>query len=350
MKFLPKLAVVAAIVTNVSACGWLFGDSGTFRDRGDDYRKARVEAPLKFPQGIDSESIDDSYAIPPISDRTTLDEEFEVPPPEPLADDLDRDSVRINKLGSTRWILIDGAPGQVWPRLRGFLNLNQLALERVDAANGIIETAWLQPEGEDLLRERYQLRIEQGVQRATSEVYILQADIRAGQERWPEKSTSDDREQIMTQELAQYLADSSATAVSMLAQQAIDSSGRVTLEEDENAKTFIRLNLRFNRAWASTGRALEKAGFLVDDLNRKEQIYYVRFIEEEDRDDDGFFSSLFGGNDSKEVSDDKGTAYYIKLHKQDTETVTLTIERDNGETMKKSETEKRLKLIKRHIA
>lgn len=350
MKLLPKLAVIAAIVTNMSACGWLFGDSGTFRDRGDDYRKATVEAPLKFPQGIDSESIDDSYAIPPISDRTTLDESFEVPPPEPLSDDIDRDSVRINTLGATRWILIDGAPGQVWPRLRGFLNLNQLALERVDAVSGIIETAWLQPEGDGLLRERYQLRIEQGVQRATSEVYILQADIRAGQDQWPEKSTSDDREQIMVQELAQYLADSSATAVSMLAQQAINSSGRVTLEEDKDANTFIRLNLRFNRAWASTGRALEKAGFQVDDLNRKEQIYYVRFVEEEDRDDGGFFSSLFGSNNSKKISDDKGTAYYIKLHKLDTESVTLTIERQNGETMKKSEIEKRLKLIKRHIA
>ena len=350
MKFLPKLAVLAAIVTNISACGWLFGDSGTFRDRGDDYRKARVEAPLKFPDAIDSESIDDSYAIPPISDRTTLDEVFEVPPPEPLSEDLDRDSVRINTLGSTRWILIDGAPGQVWPRLRGFLNLNQLTLARADAVNGIIETAWIQPEGDDLLRERYQLRIEQGVQRATSEVYILQADIRAGQEQWPAQSTSDDREQIMTTELAQYLADSSASAVSMLAQQAINSSGRVTLEEDEDANTFIRLNLRFDRAWASTGRALKKSGFQVDDLNRKEQIYYVRFIEEEDRDDGGFFSSFFGSNDDKKVSDDAGTAYYIKLHKQDKETVTLTIERQNGDVMKKSETEKRLKLIKRNIA
>jgi outer membrane protein assembly factor BamC len=349
MKFLPKLAVIAAIVTSMSACGWLFGDNGTFRNRGDDYRNARIEAPLKFPQGIDSEAIDDSYAIPPISDRTTLDKTFEVPPPEPLSDDLDRDSVRINTLGSTRWILIDGAPGQVWPRLRGFLNLNELTLERVDAVNGIIETAWLQPEGEGLLRERYQLRIEQGVQRATSEVYILQADIRAGQDQWPEKSTSDDREEIMTQELAQYLADSSATAVSMLAQQAIDSSGKVTLEEDDNGNAFIRLNLRFDRAWASAGRALTKAGFKVDDLNREEQIYYVRFIEEEDRDDGGFFSSMFGGNDNKEASDDKGTPYYIKLHKQDAETVTLTIERENDEVMEKRETEKRLKLIKRHI-
>jgi len=351
MKFLPQLAVVTALVLNLSACGWLFGDSGTFRDRGDDYRKARVEAPLTFPEGIDSESIDDSYAIPVISDRTSLDESFEVPPPDPLSDDIDRGSVRINTLGSTSWILIDGAPGQVWPRLRGFLNLNQLTVERVDAVSGIIETAWLQPEGDSLLRERYQLRIEQGVQRATSEVYILQADIRAGQQQWPDVSTSEDREKIMMQELAQYLADSSATAVSMLAQQAIDSSGRVTLEEDKNFNTFIRLNLRFDRAWASTGRALEKAGFTVNDLNRDEQMYYVRFVEEKDRDEGGFFSSLFGGGKkSSRGAQEKGTPYYIKLHKKDANSVTLTIERQNGDAMKKSETDKLLKLIKRHIA
>ena len=320
-----------------------------FRDRSDDYRKARVEPAIELPEHIDSDTIGDSYAIPPIADRTTLDETFEIPTPDRLADDINRDSVRINTLGAQRWILVDGAPGQVWPRLRGFLSLNQLSVQRVDATSGIIETSWLQPQGEDLLQERYQLRIEQGVQRGTSEVYILQADMRSGTDSWPELSSSDERELIMTQELGQYLADSAAAAaVSMLAEQAIDSSGRVTLEEDENANVYINLHLAFDRAWASIGRALEKAGYLVEDLNREQQVYYVQYSLERDKDSEGFFSSLFSWGDD-ELAPGEGTPYLIKVHTGDDNTVTITIELQNGEAMAKSETEQLLKRLKRYI-
>ena len=352
----PSLKIIAAVylLTSLSGCSWLFGDDGTFRDRSDDYRQAKTEAPLELPEGIDSDSIDDSYAIPIISDRTTLDDKFEVPTPEPLADDIDRDSVRINTLADQSWILVDGAPGQVWPRLRGFLSLNQLSVQRADAVSGMIETAWLQPAGEDVLRERYRIRVDQGVQRGTTEVYILQADIRAGKRDWPQQSNNIDREKIMTQELAQYLADSAAAvAVSMLAQQAIDSSGKVTLEEDNNDQAYIKLRLPFSRAWASVGKALNKSGYHIDDLNRSEKTYYVHYLEKkEEEDDDGFFSSMFGwmASDNETSQDELGIAYLVKVSDKGNNIVSITIERQSGDVVEKNEAERLLKLIKRHIA
>ncbi len=347
-----KLAAAACLITQITACSWLFGDEGTFRDRSNDYRQAKVEPPLELPDDMDSESIDDSYAIPPISDRTTLDDEFEVPTPEPLAEDVNRDSVRINTLGDQRWILVDGAPGEVWPRLRGFLSLNQLAVQRADAVSGIIETAWLQPSGEDALRERYRLRIDQGVQRGTSEVYVLQADIRSGPEDWPQESNNGEREKIMTQELAQYLADSSAAAaVSMLAQQAIDSSGKITLEEDASENVYINLTLPFSRAWASLGKALQKSGYNIDDLNRTEQVYYVNYVEvAEDEDDDGMFSWMYNwaSDDEDEVA--RGVPYIVRLKDTDSGSVAITIERPDNAEISKSDTERLLKLIKRNIS
>ena len=347
-----KVATAAILITQVSACSWLFGDEGTFRDRSNDYRQATVEPPLDLPEGIDSDSIDDSYAIPPISDRTSLDDEFEVPKPEPLAEDLNRDSVRINTLADQRWILVDGTPGEVWPRLRGFLSLNQLAVQRADAVSGIIETAWLQPSGEDALRERYRLRIDQGVQRGTSEVYVLQADIRSGGENWPQESNNGEREKIMTQELAQYLADSSAAAaVSMLAQQAIDSSGKITLEEDANENIYINLTLPFSRAWASVGKALQKSGYNIDDLNRTEQVYYVNYVEIAEEEEDGMFSWMY----SWALSDDDditavGIPYLIRLKDDNNGTVAISIEHPDSAQMSKSDAERLLKLIKRNIS
>ena len=352
MKLLLKLSTATIVLINLTACSWPFGEEGTFRDRGNDYRKATVEAPLELPSDMYSESLDDSYAIPPINDRTSLDDKFEVPKPEPMAEDLDHDSVRINTLGNQRWILVDGTPGQIWPRMRGFLSLNQLGVQRADAVTGILETAWLQPAGEEQPRERYRLRIEQGVQRGTSEVYVLQANISAGEENWPTTSSNEERESIMTQELAQYLADSStAAAVSMLAQQAIDSSGKITLEEDSNAQAYIKLSLPFARAWASVGRALGKSGYTVDDLNSTEQVYRVHFLEQDnDEGKKGFFASMlsWGSSDKKKAS--KGIPYFVQVKQLDEKSVAISIQRQDGETMLKKETEHLLKILKRNIA
>jgi outer membrane protein assembly factor BamC len=347
-------ALLAALMVSSSGCSWLFGDDGMFRDRSHDYRKAKLEPPLQLPEHIDSEAIDDSYAIPTISDHSGLEGEFEVPRPEPLTEDVARDAVRINTLGDQRWILVDGAPGQVWPRLRGFLSLNQLAVQRIDAASGIIETNWLQPSGEGILRERYRFRIEQGVQRGSSEIYVLQADIRAGQEDWPATSNSVEREQLITQELAQYLADSStASAVSMLAQQAIDSSGKVTLKEDDKGQPYIQLTLSFDRAWASVGKALDKADFRVDDLDRSQGLYYLHYAmrDANKKDKPGFFSSLFTwGDDADSKKNGRSVAYLLHVTEQSNNIVTIRIERQNHKAISREQVDTLLKLIKRNLS
>lgn len=344
-----KVGVALSLALSASGCSWLFGDDGVFRDSSNDYRKARIEKPLERPEGMGAGVYNDSYAIPEISDRSALNGEFVVPSPEPLSDDVDRDAVRINTLGNERWVLANGAPGQVWPRLRSFFNMNKLSLQRADAVTGVLETVWLQPSTEHVLKERYRLRIDQGVQRGTSEIYILQADSSAGTERWPETSSNLQREQLMMQEVAQFLANNTTGgSVSMLAQQAIDSSGRVTLEQDGSAEPYIRLQLPFSRAWASLGRAIRKAGIAVDDLDRDQRIFYVRYDQEQQNDEEpGWFASWFGANKDEMTS---GKAYYVRMTDESSQTVEITIERQSGEPMEGGEADRILKLIKRHLS
>lgn len=350
---LLKLFTIFVFANYLTACGWLFGDKGTFRDRSSDYRKARTEKALQLPSDIKAESIRDSYAIPAITDNTSLSADFEVPGPEPLSEDLGRESVRINKLADERWILVNGSPGQVWPKLRNFLSLNKLSVLRVDAAAGLIETDWIQPSLEGAVRERYRLRVEQGVQRETTEVYVLQADINSGSETWPSSSSNDEREELMTSELAQFLADSSVAAVSMLAQQTIDSSGKVTIEEFPSKIPYIKLKLPFSRAWASLRRALDKAGYQIDDLDRSQRLFYVNYSEEQaSGEEPGFFASLFSGKlfSSKDSTENDKVAYKVKMNEPDKSSVEITIERQGDNKITKSEAEALLKLIKRHIS
>lgn len=353
MKLFIKIILLTATAIHLNACSWIFGEDGLFRDRSHDYRQAKIEEPLSLPENLNSQTIDQSYDIPVISDHTSLDESFEVPLPEPISQDVDRDAVRINVLENERWILLNGSPGQVWPRLRGFFNLNQLPLQRTDATNGILETIWLTPKGEGALKERYRLRIEQGVQRGTCEVYVLQADIRAGQEDWPTQSSNPEREHIMTKEIAQYLADSTvAASVSMLAEQALDTSGKITLEEEANAgQLYIKLQLPFSRAWPSLKNALTKANFETTDLNRSEQRYYVTYSgrAEEKSEKPGFFSRLSRLFFS-EKSDHTNGNYQIVMKSINEKSVAISILSDDGNEIEKSEAERLLKILKRYIS
>lgn len=270
---MSRVWVVILTVLLVSGCTW--------RDRANDYRQAQLSKPLVLPPGIESTALHDSYRVPGIESHTVLPGKFAVPQPDPLIKDVEQGVVRIQKMGEDRWILLDGSPGQIWPRLRGFLNLGGFPVARTDAVNGIIETGWVQPRSEGLPRERFRFRIEQGVQRGTSEIYVLQSVVDNDQGRWPRGSFSEQREQDMTMALAQYLADSeAASSVSMLAERNAETGGKIFLVPGE--PPYIRLLLPFERAWASLENALSKAGFVIDDRDRSQGRYWVTIDEESD--------------------------------------------------------------------
>ncbi len=265
------LALLTLSLIVASGCTW--------RDRANDYRQSQLSKPLQLPPEIQSNSLHDSYRVPGIESHIVLPGKFSVPQPDPLIKDAEQGVVRIQKMGNERWVLLGGSPGQIWPRLRGFLNLGGFPVARTDAVNGIIETGWVQPKIESQPRERYRFRIEQGVQRGTSEIYVLQSSVDSNDSSWPRGSVSEEREQQMTMALAQYLADSeAASSVSMLAERNVEAGGRISLVG--GAKPYVKLQLPFDRAWASLANAIEKSGFVIDDRNRTEGRYWITIAEE----------------------------------------------------------------------
>ena len=72
----------------------------------------------------------------------------------------------------------------------------------------------------------------------------------------------------------------------MLAQRALDARGRVFLER-RGQQPMLRLDLPFERGWASLDAALPKAGFVVDDRNREARQFWVHYAPAEIAADDG---------------------------------------------------------------
>ena len=341
MKKLIVLPTLVAVSTALTGCGWLFGDNGMFRDRGDDYRNVQVEQPIAIPPGLTQVESDEGFAIPPIAYSSSLDGRFVIPRPEPLDGNPEAEQVKIQTLDSDSWILVEATPGEVWPRLRQFLNTNQLGVARADATAGLIETAWLQPKTEGTQRERYRFRIEQGVQRGSSEVYVLQSSISG--EKWPEHSSNRAREDEMVKALAQFIADNGSTgAVSMLAQR--------------GESPFLRLELPFERAWASLTTALPKAGFTTDDLNRSESELWVRYTPPRDEGEEApglwsrFWDWVWSSDEEAEVSDKIVYVLRMQAEPGNRDAVRIDLQRQDGQTLSTAAEEELLNRIKNKLS
>lgn len=290
------LPFTAMLVTG--GCGMMFGDEGVFRDRSEDYKQAPELPVLDVPEDKDTADLQEIYVVPPVEEGVVLRGEFEVPRPTPLIGGAGvEDAVRIQRLGDESWALVELAPGQVWPQVRNFIAAAGMQVARADARAGIIETAWLAIEDKPLA-SRFRFRMEQGVQRGTSELHVLQMNQTAGSDEWPTRSDDPQQSQEMLRAVAQFLADSAdSTPVSMVAEQGISSGGKISLQESPEGNTYIRLELPYYRAWASLARALEESAFEITDRNRSAGIYYARFEAPREDDDKGWFDWLWGDDE-----------------------------------------------------
>jgi outer membrane protein assembly factor BamC len=282
-----RLTIVSLGLTVLSGC---FGGDGMFRDRGQDYRQAKLSAPLELPPGVSSETLDDQYVVPGIQTHKPLPGKFEIQRPEPLTKNVGTAEVKIQTLDNHSWILLDGDPNQVWPRMRIFLGRAGLVIAKADSKTAIIETQWRDPDGDGASRERFRFRLEEGVHTGTSEIHVL-VQIN-GNEQWPEKSDDVNRESQMVRVVAQYLADQeTAGVVSILAQRS-DGKGRIFIEGGLDSR-HLRLELPVGRAWAALGLALVKAGFEIEDDRSEVNKYWLTYIDP-DAQEPGWFARTFG--------------------------------------------------------
>ena len=300
MMSMCRWMVVCLLLAGIAGCG-IFGEDGTFRDRSGDYRQAAHTPPLALPPESETDAIQDYYSVPEIDNHNPVEPNYEVPRPVRLvAGDTDA-MVKIQSLDNQRWILVRLVPGQVWPRLRDFLLVNRLGIEVEDGKSGIIATGWLVADDNSGMMERYQFQLRQGLQRTTSEIYVLNQEVPAPAEgtnitepAWPATSTNPEREKLFLDTLAQFLAENSdVTAAVSLKAQDINTASRMYVEAEPAPRIMVELSPE--RAWASLGYSLDKAGFTIDDRDQGKGIYDVTFVGRPDATDErGFWSKLFG--------------------------------------------------------
>lgn len=270
----------------------MFGEEGYFRDRSMDYKQAKQGALLQVPDAYEHDPIQPLLTVPPVVHaKESFDPKHsdQIPRPQIIVKSNAQGSLQLKRAGEMYWIWTQMPMNQIWPHVQAFWQAQAVELERVDAAQGVLETAWIQSElikeergffsrithlGRDQVPpQRYQVRLR-GSGLAGTEI-MLQRQLAQGL--WQQDEVSG---KVM-QAMMDYLIQKLDTAPVQEQLQDVDQPLRVSLIRDGNGYPLLTLEQGFAHSWEIVGAALKRLGVRVEDLNRTLGIYYVRKPEEE---------------------------------------------------------------------
>lgn len=319
-------ALTLGVLTSLSGCGYLMGDSGYFRDRGSDYQQAEVAPRMTVPADLQTRSIGDLLPVPgQVVAAPTGEDGFETPRPRAMLASADSSVFSLQQQGSQRWLLAQLPANEIWPLLERFWSDYRVPMAKQDKALSEFATDWVdfsQAAGNPLVRrmmplleqgrqvddeeQRFRLRLEPGVNAGTSEIKVLHQNRDLGDDdsQWPTRSDNVSFERGLLAELETYLNQSVSAGGSALVSSIINSGPvETSLEQDGAGNSVLYMNADFNRAWADVGDALARADVLVTDYNRSSGVYYVDLDQtRSEQEEPGFFARWFGGDDEEEAT------------------------------------------------
>jgi outer membrane protein assembly factor BamC len=337
------------IISSTSGCGWIWGPEGYFRDRGSDYLEAQQTAPMQLPPNVStSKRLDPLLPIPRnVADDTTKGE-YIVPRPQPLSAIADASDYTLQKSGDSHWVMGQHPPAEVWPVAVQFFQDNGFRLDEQRPQTGEFTTTWQHSDELSAAmakrlgaagvaadsETRVRVRIEPGVQRNTSEIYVVSAQRPAGSTAdvdFTNRSVNTGLDAALVDDMLASMSRISEKggSVSMLASKDSDKLNRVSLSEDGSGNPILNVGPDLDRAWSSVGRALEQGEWRVEDINRSLGLYYINLSEKAEKKDEkpGFFSGLFGSAPTKEQVEARADRYQVRLSKVG-ENVQVTVEKN----------------------
>lgn len=370
MKRLAGLSTLALIISSTSGCGWLWGDEGYFRDRSTDYLDARQTAPMQLPANVDAKRLDPLLPVPGhVATSTQTPQDFEVPRPQPMGVSGEASQFSLQKSGDSRWLVAQRDPSAVWPVARAYFENNGFRIAEERPQTGEFNTEWQTPAelapsmgrrvGSLLADEdnqvRVRVRIEPGVVRGTSEVFVASVEREEGSSAdvaFPARTGIASLEASL---LDGMLDDLSSTAehgsVSLLAARSYDAPSRVNLTTDGAGNPVLNLSTDFDRAWSSVGRALELGDVRIDDINRSLGVYYVNMAEgaKKPEEEKGFISGLFSSEPTQEEIDARAERYQVRLTSSANGEVQVSVEKDINTAAPADTAQRVLTLIKDNL-
>ena len=196
-------------------------------------------------------------------------------------------------------------------------------------------------------RDKFRTRIERGAQAGTVEIYIshrgmVELYVSEGKEltRWQPRPADPELEAEMLRRLMVRLGADEKRASAVVASAA--GTERARILRDDKGVDRLAMDETFERAWRRVGLALDRSGFTVEDRDRAQGVYYVRYLDPEAEfkpKDEGWLAKLAFWRD-KETAPPTGERYRILVKDGAAQSTVQVLTREGGED--KSDTARRI--------
>ncbi len=226
--------------------------------------------------------------------------------------------VRIERAGTQRWLVVDRPADKLWSPVRDFWQENGFLLEVDQESLGIMETDWAENRAklpQDIIRstigklfdsaystgerDKFRTRLERNAAGGT-EVYIshrgmveVYSNTEKDQTIWQPRPADVELETEFLRRMMVKLGVSEAQAKAVTATAPVQAAARMTMV---NNAPVVQFDDNFDRAWRRVGLSLDRTGFTVEDRDRSQGTYFVRYVEPVTTTKPGFISRIFGAS------------------------------------------------------
>ncbi len=238
--------------------------------------------------------------------------------------------MRIARDGERRWLVVEKPAPELYPQVKDFWQENGFLLVTDSPSTGIMETDWAENRAkisQDFIRsivgsaldsiydtgerDKYKTRLEVSKPGET-EIYITQ---RGAIEKcttdstgacistiWTARPNDPELEAVFLARLMERLGMTQEQAKAQVAAPLGPKTPKAKLVQEGVNTAHIVIAASFDRAWRDTGLALDRSNFTVEDRNRTNGVYYVRYVNPKDLGDTkGFFTNLFSSKDDSSL-------------------------------------------------
>lgn len=319
MKPTTRLGLICLAATTLAACSVLESDK-------IEYKSATKGSTLEVPPDLTQLSSDTRYVVP--GGGTASAAAFEAGRAQQAKAGTDTapgsiGDVRIERDGNQRWLVVNRPASQLWEPVRDFWTENGFVMVLEQPQLGIMETDWAENRAklpQDIIRrtigrlfdslystgeyDKFRTRLERNASGGT-EVYIthrgmveVYANQRENQTAWQPRPADPELEAEFLRRLMVKLGVSETQAQAVAA--TAPSKAQAARVTTVNNRPALQFNDNFDRAWRRVGLSLDRSGFTVEDRNRTEGTYFVRYVEPaKPGEKPGFFSRMFGADDKQ---------------------------------------------------
>jgi len=238
--------------------------------------------------------------------------------------------MRIARDGERRWLVVEKPATELYPQVKDFWQENGFLLVVDSPSTGIMETDWAENRGnipQDFIRatlgkaldslydsgerDKYKTRLEVSkpgeteifiTQKGALEKCVTDTTGSCNSTIWTSRPNDPELEAVFLARLMERLGMTQEQAKAAVATPLGPKTPKAKFVQEANNRGYIELSNGFDRSWRDVGLALDRSNFTVEDRNRSNGVYYVRYVNTKDvGDKKGFFSNLFSSKDDSKL-------------------------------------------------